>query len=269
MDNSFGSLEKAIRILSLFDSEHPELSAHEISKILCIPLSTTYKYLKVFLRNEILNKDQETGRFHPGFKLFKLGVLAAEKISLLKIARPYLESIAKRSLETVVLAIIDGLDLLCVDTIESPRPVKLTMTKGTKLPLHAGAPGKVLLAYKDRPFIQELIQVRGLAKVNKNTITDQGELERELESIRSQGHGRSDSEVDPGTAALAVPVFDHKGRALASVSLIGPMQNLLEKNSEELIGILKDAARGISEKLGYVPIEPDSHDMTGGVFSDP
>jgi IclR family transcriptional regulator, KDG regulon repressor len=269
MDNTFGSLGKAIRILSLFDSERPELSAPEISEALSIPLSTTYKYLKVFLQNEILSKGRETGKFHPGFKLFKLGVLAAQNISLLKIARPYLEYIAKRSLETVVLAMSDGLDLLCVDTIESPRPVKLTMTKGTRLPLHAGAPGKVLLAHKDRSFVQELIHVRGLAKINRNTITDPEELEMELESIRRQGHGRSDSEVDPGAAALAVPVFDHEGLAPASVSLIGSAENLLENNSRELIRILKDAAGGISERLGYVPGKRGSRGITARAFSEP
>lgn len=253
MDNSFGSLEKAIRILSLFDSQNTELSAPEISKVLSIPLSTTYKYLKVLLRNDILGKADKTGKFYPGFRIFNLGILAAEKISLLKIARPYLESIAKRSLETVVLAMSDGPDLLCVDTIESPRPVKLTMKKGERLPLHAGAPGKVLLAYRDQAFLQETICLRGLGKVNRNTITDQGELERELASIRRQGHGQSDSEVDPGAAALAVPVFDHQGLAVGSISIIGPTENLLKADRRELIQMLKDAAGGISEKLGYVP----------------
>ncbi len=210
--------------------------------------------VKVFLQINILGKADKTGRFYPGFRIFKLGILAAEKFSLMKIARPYLESIAKRSLETVVLAMSDGPDLLCVDTIESPRPVKLTMKKGERLPLHAGAPGKVLLAYRGQSFLQETILLRGLGKANRrNTITDQGKLERELASIRRQGHNQSDSEVDPRAAALAVPVFDHQGLAVGSISIIGPTENLLKTDRRELIQMLKDAAEGISEKFGYVP----------------
>ncbi|VBB43214.1 Transcriptional regulator, IclR family (fragment) [uncultured Desulfatiglans sp.] len=251
-DKGFGSLEKAIRILCLFDAETRERSAQEISNSLNIPLSTTYNYLKVFLRNDILSKDENSGKFRLGWKVFKLGVLAAANVSLLEIAAPYLLSIARRTQETVVLALIDGLDLLCVDTIESIRPVKLTMKRGARLPMHAGAPGKVLLAYNERSFLDEVIQSRGLPKVNRNTITDAKALGRELEVIREQGYSQSDSEVDSGAAALAVPILDYTGRAVASVSLIGSLEAILGRHRAGLVEILKEASEGISEKLGWV-----------------
>jgi DNA-binding IclR family transcriptional regulator len=252
MNKAFGSLEKAIQILSLFDSENRELSAQDISKSLGIPSSTTYNYLKVLFQNEILSKNKNTNKFCLGFKIFKLGVLAAENISLFEIARPYLESIAKRSQETVVLTISDGLDILCVDTIESPKPVKLTMKKGVRLPLYSGAPGKVVLAYKDHAFLREMVQLRSLVKLSKNTITDLKELERELASIRKKGFSLSDSEVDLGAAALAVPIFDHKGLVIASLSLIGLKEAIFREDQQELLDIMKESARGISAELGYV-----------------
>lgn len=250
-DKVFGSLEKAIRILCLFDAQSPELSAQEISISLGIPLSTTYNYLKVFLRNDILSKD-DSGRFRLGFRIFKLGILAAENVSLLEIARPHLASIARRTQETVVLTLTEGFDLLCVDTIESTRPVKLTMKRGARLPLHAGAPGKALLAGRDRTFLDDLIRSRGLPKMNRNTITDVEELERELAAIRTEGYSWSDSEVDSGAGALAVPILDHTGRAVAAVALIGSVEAILGKDRKALVGVLKDASREISEKLGWV-----------------
>ena len=251
MSKSFGSLEKAIQILSLFDSGHRELSAQEISESLCIPSSTTYNYLKVFIQNEILAKDEKTNKFCLGFKIFKLGILASENFSLLEIARPYLVSIADRSLETVVLTLSDGLDVLCVDTVETPRLVKLTMKKGARIPLHAGAPGKAVLAYKGQTFLHEMIQRRGLVKLNRNTITGLEALEQELTSIRAQGFSVSNSEVDPGAAALAVPIFDHKGLVIASISLIGSKEAIFRADQQALIDMLKDAGRGISAELGY------------------
>jgi IclR family KDG regulon transcriptional repressor len=252
MNKSFGSLEKAIQILSLFDSGTPELSAQEISKALSIPSSTTYNYLKVFLQNEILSKNKKTNKFCLGFRMFKLGILAAENISLLEIVRPYLVSIAARSMETAVLTVIDGMDVLCVDTVESPRLSKLTMKKGVRLPLHAGAASKVLLAYQDPFFIQEMIEQKRLVKLNRNTITDPEELERELKTIRAQGLSLSHSEVDPGAAALSVPIFDHKGRVIASLSLIGPTEAIFREDKQILIDMLRDASGKISSELGYV-----------------
>jgi DNA-binding IclR family transcriptional regulator len=252
MNKSFGSLEKAIQILSLFDSGTPELSAQEISKALSIPPSTTYNYLKVFLQNEFLSKSDRTNKFCLGFRIFKLGIIAGENISLLEIVRPHLASVAARSRETAVLTVIDDLDVLCVDTVESPRLIKLTMKKGIRLPLHAGAPGKALLAYKDPAFIHEMIARRGLVKLNKNTITQRGELERELASIRAQGLSISNSEVDLGAAAISVPIFDHKGQGIASLSLIGQAEAIFREDKQRLIDMLKDAGGKISSELGYV-----------------
>lgn len=252
MNKSFGSLEKAIQILSLFDSGISELSAQEISKALSIPQSTTYNYLKVFLQNEILQKNEKTNKFGLGFKIFKLGIFAAENISLLKIARPHLESIAARSKETAVLTVIDGVDVLCVDTVESPRLVKLTMKKGVRLPLHAGAPSKALLAHQPPAFIHDMIKRGALVKLNRNTITQPEDLERELSSIRTQGLSTSNSEVDLGAAAISVPIFDHGGRAIASISLVGPTEAIFMDDNQILIGLLREVSEKISSELGYV-----------------
>jgi DNA-binding IclR family transcriptional regulator len=250
-DRSFGSLEKAIRILSLFDSEHPELSAQEISETLNTPLSTTYNYLKVFLKHQILSRDEHTNKFHLGFKIFKLGVLAAQHMSLLEIARPYLISIAARSRETVTLTVIDGLDILCVDTIESSRPVRFTMKRGGKLPLHVGAPGKALLAHTDQISLEDIIRSGRSARNTENGSRTLEQLESEMETIRRQGYSRSDSEVAPGFSALAVPILDHRGLAAASLSIIGSTDGLVKENQEAWVHMLTDAAQGISERLGY------------------
>ena len=251
MNKPFGSLEKAIQMLSLFDSKSPELSAQEISKALSIPSSTTYNYLKVFVQNEFLTKNEKNNKFRLGFRIFKLGILAEENISLLEIVHPHLVSIAARSRETAVLTVLDGSDVLCVDTVESPRLVKLTMKKGVKLPLHAGAPSKAILAYRESSFVHEMIGRQGLVKLNKNTVTDLEELERELANIRLRGLSMSNSEVDLGAAALSVPIIDHRGLAIASLSLVGPKETIFGEEKQTLIDMLKDAGRSISTELGF------------------
>jgi len=252
MGKSFVSLEKAIQILSLFDAENRELSAQEISEKLSIPLSTTYNYIKVFIANKFLEKNEITNKFCLGFNLFKLGILAAKNNSLIEITRPHLISMAERSQETAVLTISDEMDVLCVDTIESPRLVKLTIKNGVRLPLHAGAPGKAVLAFKSRSFLHEMIQKRGLDKMNKNTITNVEELEQELESIRTQGFSTSNSEVDLGAGSLSVPIFDYNTHVIASISLVGSAESIFREEKQEFIAMLKETALKISAELGYI-----------------
>ena len=251
MGRPFASLEKAIEILSLFDSEHRGLSAHEISKMLSIPLSTTYKYLDLFLRKGFLSKDVHTREFFLGLNIFKMGNLAAERISIVDIALPYMNSLSVKSGETVTLTVIHGVEGLCVETVESPRIVRLAIRKGSTLPLHAGASQKILLAYQDESFIDAMIKEKGLAKLNENTITDAALLKNELELIRKQGFTQSVSEVDLGAGSVGAPIFDHSGGVAAGLTIVGPANRILGENRENLIDMVTDSARRISIELGY------------------
>lgn len=255
LNTPFASLEKAIGILSLFDFESQALSAREISKKVNIPLSTTYKYLDIFLKKGFLSKDVANKTFYVGLTIFKMGVLAAEKISLYDVAFPFMKSLNKQSGETVILTVIHDMEALCVDVIESPRMVRLTIKKGTTLPLHAGASEKILLAYQDESFIDAVNENKGLVKFNKNTITDPEQLKRELKLIRSRGFTQSDAEIDLEAAAIASPIFDQKGKVVAGLTAAGPKDRILGKKRHDLVNMVIETARKISNELGYVKVQ--------------
>ncbi len=252
MSRSIGTVEKAVDILYLFSSEHPELSALEIAEKLGMPLSTAYKYLQAFLKKKFLLKNEKTNKFYPGLNALRLGLLAAEKTSVTEIASSFLESLVDRSLETAVLTVPDGLQVVCIDVRHSPRPWRITTDRGSTLPLYAGAPGKAILAFKDESLIDYVIEATGLVRLNKNTITDIKQLKNELAVIRKEGFSASDSEYVSDVCSLAAPIFDHKGEVIASVSLAGPAERIFGDNRQKLIDLLKESARGISSELGYV-----------------
>jgi DNA-binding IclR family transcriptional regulator len=250
--SSIGTVEKAVDILCLFSSEHPELSALEIAEKLGMPLSTAYKYLQAFQKKQFLSKSETSNKFYPGLSILKLGLLAAEKTSVIEVASPFLRLLVDRSLETAFLTVLDGLNVVCVDVKESPRVLRFTTGKGSSLPLYAGSPGKAVLAFKDKSFIDKVIGATGLIRLNKNTITDIEQLKNELAVIRKEGFSASDSEYVSDVCSLAAPIFDHKGEVIASVSLAGPAERIFGDNRQKLIDLLKESARGISSELGYV-----------------
>ena len=204
MTNSLGSLEKALELLSLFTSEHTEFSASEIVEMLNMPLSSTYKYLQAFQKRQFLSKNELTNKYYLGPAILKLGLLANEKASVIEISSPHLDALVERSQETAFLTVPEGLNVVCVDVRESPRVLRITTRRGSTLPLYAGSPGKVILAFKDQFFIDNLIETTGLVKLNKNTITDIEQMNEELAAIRRLGFSESDSEyvsdISPGCA---------------------------------------------------------------------
>lgn len=179
----------------------------------------------------------------------------------MEISHPYLKSLAESCLETAALTVFDGTGLIYVDVVESPRPVKLSVGKGSILPLYAGSPGKVVLAYKDPAFIEHVIETTGLVKLGKNTITGSDELKRELACIRRRGFSESDSEFDIGVRSVAAPIFDFKGRVIASISAAGPSDRISE-NRSVLIEQVMETAQAISLDLGYRKIQ-DEHSGSG------
>ncbi len=87
-------------------------------------------------------------------------------------------------------------------------------------------------------------------KLGRNTITDPDELKRELARIRRQGFSESYSEFDLGVGSVAAPIFDHKGRIIASISAAGPADRIIE-NKQKLIELVMETAWAISLELGY------------------
>jgi DNA-binding IclR family transcriptional regulator len=253
MDKPSSSLAKAIDILSYIYSENQAFSAQEISCQLSIPLSTTYKYLDVLLKKGFLSKDPETKKFFLGLTIFKMGNLVAAKIKPVEVARRHMNDLANISVETVTLTTMHGWESLCVEKIESPRRIKLSVAMGDTLPLHAGGSSKILLAYQDDAFVDAMIKSVGLVALTENTITDPVRLKNELKLIRNRGFAYSDSEVDYGARAAAAPVFDSTGRIVAGITVAGPRDRINDNKVKQLIEMVTECSVKISCDLGYRP----------------
>jgi len=254
MTQTIVSLKKGIDILSLVGAVPGGLTALGISEHLDIPLSTTYRYLSILVEEELLHKDQDSVKYKLGLVPFLLANTVTAQKRLVDIGLPQMEVLAKHSRETVLLTVISGWKGICLEKVESPNLIKLSLDRGSSLPLHAGASSKILLAYQKESFVQALIEEVGLPKYTENTITDPDLMREELERIRRQSFAYSDQEADLGARAIAAPIYDHTGNAVAGLSLAGPKDRINDKNIPQLIELVKETAINISQQgLGYSP----------------
>lgn len=135
---------------------------------------------------------------------------------------PVLESLGASSGETVALHVRAGLERICIGQVPSSQPVRYTAHVGAAYPLHTGSMGKVLLAFSEDGERGELLDRLPLEALTEATITDRGQLEVEIDSIRKQGYGTSRGERASGVAAMSAPIFGPDGRLLAALSILGP-----------------------------------------------
>ena len=183
--------------------------------------------------------------------LFKLGNIVSSQMKLTEIVLPYMKSLSSLSEETVILTALNGWEVICLEKVEPQKLIKLSLERGRSFPLYAGASSKILLAYQNKSYIESFLKKVSLVGFTRNTITDPAQLRKELKTIRKQGYSFSDQEADLGARAIGAPIFDHRGKIVAGLSIAGPRDRINPKNRAKLIRLLKETAQKISGDLGY------------------
>jgi len=241
------AIEKANMIFS-FLMQHPEgASLKETSTILGIPKSTAHRLLISLSELDYIEHDTHSGHFFLGPKLLSLSRAAERRLNINRISTPYLEELSTRTRETVKLSIIRHQKVYVINTVLSPRIMKITVESGTIFPPHIGAAAKLLLSSLPDEEIDEYLE-QELEEYTVNSVTDKGMLKEEISVIRAEGVARDRQEETIGISGIAAPVRDAFGGIVAAVSI--PFLSAL-RTEEELLPPLMECVDGISRRLGF------------------
>ncbi|ORC30700.1 hypothetical protein B4O97_17835 [Marispirochaeta aestuarii] len=241
------AIEKADMIFS-FLMQHPEgATLKETSTILGIPKSTTHRLLISLSELDYIEQDHHSGRFFLGPKLLSLSRAAERRLNLNRITTPYLEELSSRTRETVKLSVIRHKKVYVINTVLSPRIMKITVESGTVFPPHIGAAAKLLLSSLPDEEIDEYLE-QELEEYTVNSVTDRDMLRKEIEAIRAEGLARDRQEETIGISGIAAPVRDSFGGIVAAVSI--PYLSALRPEAE-LLPPLIECVDGISRRLGF------------------
>lgn len=240
------SFEKMFNILSLYSMDRTSLSISEIQEALQYPKSTIFRILNTLEKNNYVERNPDNHRYSLGINFFRLGSIVQSQLDFRKVSLPIMKRLVEETNETVELNIIDGLNRVCIEKVDSPLDVRNFVRIGERKTLHLGASGKVLMA-----FLEKAEQNRIADNLVLDTEIDKERLLNSLEDIRKQGYACTRGERVPGSFAVAAPLFDKDGQMIASLTIAGPIQRLSDEREKELLQILLKASREISQNLGY------------------
>ncbi len=248
------ALAKGLAMLGLFDAEHREWSLDEMVVRLGLPRMTGYRMARTLQGAGYLVTDPVTGRYHLGPALLAAIYLSEGYAELVAIARPYLESLVETSGESATLAVeVDGV-AVCVDMVASTRPLKREVAVGRVIGDTANAHGKTFAASKS-DVEREGIVNQPHARLTPKTITDPGELARELEKVRNEGVAFDLEERNLGTCAVVAPVRDQMGKVIATVGVVVPTGRFGPEERQACAAAVKATASSLSEFFGYAGTE--------------
>jgi DNA-binding IclR family transcriptional regulator len=73
----------------------------------------------------------------------------------------------------------------------------------------------------------------------------------ELARVARQGYSTAAGELETGYVAIGAPVRRHDGTTIAAISLGGPSTRFTEARMPGLIRAVREAAAGVSQRLGW------------------
>lgn len=145
-----------------------------------------------------------------------------------------------------------------VDGFTGTNLLRVELNPFESYPMYIGASPKVLLAYLSDKERESIIQDLEMIPFTSKTITDQDDLRRCLELIRSRGYEVAFEDMIDGVYAIGAPIFHLPGQIVASLELIIPTVRWTPEEEERLIREVTHHARQISQDLSSGKIVPSA-----------
>lgn len=241
-----GALKMTSIMETLCSSGRP-LSVREVEECAAIPRSTAHRLLLSLESCGWVFRDPLTNGYRPGIRFLLLSSRESLYDALIRAAEPEMTDLMRSTENTVTLSVREGRLGFCIFTVEPATPVKFTARRGLSVPLHAGATGKILLAYAPEE-IRSAVLSSPLPSPLGGEDADPDRLRDDLDRIRAQGYAVSREEWMPHAGDISVPLFDGRGCFAAQLGVAGIAESVLGGFAETLRRLL-DAARSIRNKL--------------------
>ncbi|ABX85377.1 DNA-binding transcriptional regulator KdgR [Yersinia pestis] len=248
--DSVSSVLKVFGILQALGEER-EIGITELSQRVMMPKSTVYRFLQTMKSLGYVAQEGESEKYSLTLKLFELGAKALQNVDLIRSADIQMRELSNETRETIHLGALDEDSIVYIHKIDSMYNLRMHSRIGRRNPLHSTAIGKVLLAWRDRGEVEEILSHIEFTRNTKYTLDSTAALLPVLDKVREQGFGEDIEEQEEGLRCIAVPVFDRFGVVIAGLSISFPTLRFAEDRKSDYVKSLHCAARNISEQMGY------------------
>jgi DNA-binding IclR family transcriptional regulator len=217
------AVTRALRILEAFSTDGTFLNLAELSRRTGFHKSTVLRIARTLAADHYLVQ-HEDGTWRLGRAAGWLGACYQATFKVQDLVEPVLRELTTRTGESASFYVREGDFRTCLLRVEGPKAIRHHIRIGANLPLHLGAPGRVILAFS-------------------------GANGEPYELIRRRGFHLSLGEREPEVSSVAAPVFEANWRLLGSLCISGPTSRLPEARLLELAQTVVDTANQVSYAL--------------------
>lgn len=242
------TLVKAFDLLKVLSEDNIHPTAQFLAKKLKINVNKLFHITESLELMGLIECDKTTGSYSLGLCSFGIAQQILKSSSILRLAHPALEDLARRHDEAVYLTIMNNDEVVFLDMVDSYQSVKATTFIGRRFPLFTNAAGKVIQAMNSSGVLEKFYKKRAA----KSGINDLQKLESELENIRRCGVAIDNNCLADGVCSVAVAIKDYAGMVVGAITLLGPTFRMVQDRLErEIIPSMLEMSEKLSVKFGY------------------
>lgn len=247
------SADRTLDLLEELARTTSPLTLGDLARALSIPKSSLHGLLRTLERRDWVETDESGQRFRLGVRAVQLAASHLAQDRNMRIVHAAMEQLWTRTGETVQLARLAGADIVYLAQLPARHPVRLASAVGERLPAHATALGKALLAARGDGELEQLL-ASPLAALTPNTLTGREELRAALASVRQLGIAWDREEALQGLTCAAV-VVPLPGPPTHALSVSVPTFRLSEELSTEMPHLLLQVAGELRARLSALPTD--------------
>jgi IclR family acetate operon transcriptional repressor len=243
------AVERALRLLQALadDDSDRTRGIAELAEATGLTPPTVHRLMATLMAHGFVRQELSSRRYVLGPAVIRLGSRAIQLLG--GWVRPYLVKVADATGESVDFALLEEGQVVYLAHVASPRHrMRMVTEVGLRLPPHATASGKVLLAGLSPERLDDVLERNGLPRRTEFTITDESRLRRELEAIAEQGFAVDEAEDELGVVCIAIPIR-LAGAVVAAMSTSAPAGRVAGMDRAVLVSTMREVGEALEAEL--------------------
>jgi DNA-binding IclR family transcriptional regulator len=244
-------------LLEVVASKDQFFSLQSLSEETNIPKPTLHRMLQQLESAGLLERNGDNRQYGTGVRLRKLAENLLLNDTFYGARHSVLRSLVNEVGESCNLTALSGSEVMYLDRVETPAPLRFYLHSGSRVPVHCSASGKVFLAGMTPAQRQRLLAHAPLEAFTPKTVTNLDALEEEIKQVKRQGFALDNEEFLPGLLCVAVLVPSASGRSNLCVAVQAPVMRLTPDKALGLLPALHRAADALSriERDSAAPLD--------------
>ena len=243
------SVVVATEVLDALAAAGEPVRLTDLANRLGMPKARVYRHLATLRSLGLVGQDDAGERYSLGWRLFHLGQAAGAQFEISALARPYMTRLRDALHQTVVLSVPADGEALTVAVVESNNMVTITVREGLRLPPHASAQGRIVLAFSPDEVVERQL-ARKVEALTPNATTDPKKVRaRDLDHIRQSLFEIAPGENILGITALAAPILDRTGQLAGVIAVVGAEQDIPNPPDKAQLDLVQRCAAEMSARL--------------------